>query len=128
MAISNLISWRTTLRTLSPCFSCAIAFASVVHLSECLDPKSPESNDLKEHVQLQLSALSELGKIWPIARVVRGQIAQFVREAINKAPTRVTFPDSAPLFELPNLDEQWLQGLMTEDLEFAPEGFFMPGL
>jgi hypothetical protein len=129
-ALSNLISSRTTLRTLSPCFSCAIAFASVVHLSECLVLKSPGSNDLREHVRLQLSALNELGETWPIARVVRRQVTQFAREILNNSPPRNTFPNSAPLSELPNLDEQWLQGFMTEDLELAPEaeGFFMPGL
>ncbi|KAK5242656.1 hypothetical protein LTS06_011379 [Exophiala xenobiotica] len=93
-------------------------------LSDCLVLKSPESNNLKEHVQLELSALNELGGIWPIARVVRGQIAQFVREVLNNKPAQDTFPDPVQLSELPNVDEQWLQGLMAEDLEISPQGLF----
>ncbi|KAJ9493332.1 hypothetical protein H2202_011202 [Exophiala xenobiotica] len=93
-------------------------------LSDCLVLKSPESNNLKEHVQLELSALNELGGIWPIARVGRGQIAQFVREVLNNKPAQDTFPDPVQLSELPNVDEQWLQGLMAEDLEISPQGLF----
>lgn len=123
-ALSNLISSRSSLKSLSPCFSCAIAFAAVVQLSECLVRKSPESNYLKEHVQLELSALKVLGKIWPIARVVRGQIAQFSREVLSKS-SRDMFSESIP----PVIsDEQWLQDLMPDGLEIPSEGFVIPGV
>ena len=123
-ALSNLISSRTSLKTLSPCFSCAIAFAAVVQLSECLVRKLPESDYLKEHVQLELSALDVLGETWPIARVVRGQIAQFSREVLGKSSQDMFSESLSPVIP----DDQWLQDLIAENLDMPSDGFFIPGV
>lgn len=125
-ALSNLISTRSSLKTLSPCFSCAIAYASVVQLSDCLSSKSSDSNDLKEHVHLQLVALNEIGRIWPIARVVRGQIAQLTREILNNASARDAYPE--PAEGVLEADEQWFEDLIMDDYGPLPQDFVMPGI
>lgn len=123
-AISKSISSRTSLKTLSPCFSCAIAFAAAVQLSECLVLKPTESVYLKEHIQLELTALNVLGETWPIARVIRGQIAQFTREVLGHAAQDQS---SDPFPQPAILDEQWLRDLIADDLE-VPSGIFIPGM
>jgi hypothetical protein len=120
-AITKLISAHDTLRSLSPCFSCAIAFSAVVLLSEYLVRPSRENAFLKENVQFELTALKSLGEVWPVARVVRGQIAQFSREVLE-VPTSAQQmgndgDDLAPDAQMQ--DEQWLQDLIDEN--------FLPG-
>jgi hypothetical protein len=132
-ALSDLISSRTTLRTLSPCFSCAIAFAAAVQLAECLLNKSPQSQHLKEYVQLELSALNVLGETWPIALVVRSQLAQFSREVLGyriQPPPEDACPDpmSTQMASEPTIpDESWLQDLISEDMDFSADGFLFAG-
>lgn len=119
-SLSDLLSARPSLKTVSPCFSCAIAFAAVVQLGEYLMvPQGPKSDSLKEYIQLQLSALNSLGETWPIARVVRGQIAQFSREILTKAP-RETIPDFFVSGEATMPDDQWLQDLLNDDIGIMP--------
>lgn len=116
-AVTRLISSHTTLKTLSPCFSCAIAFSAVVQLSEYIVQSPAEAALLKENIQLQLMALQSLGKIWPIARVVRGQIADFSREVMHvPAHTPMSYGGLFPTIGPPIQDEQWLQDLLYDDL------------
>ncbi|KEF52666.1 uncharacterized protein A1O9_11083 [Exophiala aquamarina CBS 119918] len=133
-ALSDLITSRTTLRTLSPCFSCAIAFAAAVQLAECLLNKSPQAQILKEYVQLELSALNVLGETWPIALVVRSQLAQFSREVlgyrIQPPATEENCQEamSSQMASDPTIsDEPWLQDLISEDLDFSADGFLFAG-
>lgn len=123
-SLANLITTRSSLQTLSPCFSCALAFAAVVQLAECrLDPFS-QARYLKEQLKMQLSALKLLGNTWPIANVVRGQLAQFSRE-IFPMPSATYSEDAVQ----PNVTEEiWMQELLSEDLQGPAGGFMIPGM
>ena len=133
-ALSKLLTSRSTLATLSPCFSCAIAFAAVVQLPAYLVQQPPESDYLKEYIQLELSALQHLGETWPIARVVRSQIAQFSREIIcpqqavvvQQQPMQQTMVPSSerlptPVSSMPG--DQWLNDLLGTDFGFTETTF-----
>lgn len=123
-ALANLITTRSSFHTLSPCFSCAIAFAGVVQLAECrLNPTS-HARYLREQLQVELSALKLLSGIWPIANVVRGQLAQFCRE-VFPVPSALPFLDTMPA---DITGESWMQDLLTEDLQMPSGSFFIPGM
>jgi hypothetical protein len=117
-AVTKLISAHNTLTTLSPCFSCAIAFSAVVLLSEYIVRPSHESEYLKELLQFELTALRSLGEVWPIARVVRGQIAQFSRAALDvpSQSQQAADGEGLPAIDAPVQDDQWLQELIDENI------------
>jgi Fungal Zn(2)-Cys(6) binuclear cluster domain len=129
-ALSNLIMSRSSLKTLTPCFSCAIAFGATVQLAAYLLEQDPSGAQyLKEHIQLALSALNVIGENWPIARVVRGQLAQFAREILNRPTTSIQAMFLEQLPAQTNLDsalgnEQWLQDFINEDRIVSMDGFF----
>lgn len=128
-ALSDLISSRRSLKTLTPCFSCAVAFGTTVQLAAyLLGWDDSRAQCLKEQIQLALSALSVLGEIWPIARVVRGQLAPFARELLSRLTTSTQAAFLGPSLAQTNLDlalgnEQWLQDFMNEDRAVSMEGF-----
>lgn len=114
-ALARLLTSHTTLSTLSPCFSCAIAFAATTQLSEYSTQPRPRSQYLSEILQLELSALASLGQIWPVARVVRSQIAAFARDVMSKSSGR-TYVEPMPDLGPPLPDEGWLQDLISESM------------
>jgi len=90
-AITNLLISRTarTLRTLSPCFSCAIAFAVTVQLSAYrVGQRADRARCLKEYIQLSLSALDNIGQNWAVAKAVKRQLAEFAREILRRPRTK----------------------------------------
>lgn len=112
-ALARLLTTHSNLRTLSPCFSCAISYSAVVLLSEYSSQEQPKPLYLSENLQLELSALQLLGQTWPIAGVVRSQIAGFARDILRK-PTNsdcAVIPDlgSSPM------EDQWLQDLISDN-------------
>lgn len=97
-AITHLLVSRPTASflTLSPCFSCPLAFALTVQLSAyCLrDSRKPDVDHaqalyLREYIQLSLSALDNIGQNWPVAKAVKSQLAEFAREILGRPRTNV---------------------------------------
>lgn len=116
-ALTKLISLHTSLKTLSPCFACAVAFSAVVQLSEYASQTPPRPPYLQENLQLQLSALQSLGETWPIAHVVRSQLAQFFREISSETQTQPTAgAEPMAMFDPLTREDQWLQELMSEEM------------
>ncbi|KAK0390836.1 hypothetical protein NLU13_0339 [Sarocladium strictum] len=118
-AIARLLTAHADLRGLSPCFSCAVAYSSVVLLAEYSTQSSPRPLYLGENLQLELNALQSLGSIWPIAGVVRGQIACFARDVMARPSSQGNA--SSELMDLGTslIDDQWLQDLVSEDPEMS---------
>ncbi|KAL1591941.1 hypothetical protein SLS60_011533 [Paraconiothyrium brasiliense] len=117
--LSKLISSRHSLTTLTPCFSCAIAFAAAVHLAATLHHGSSEAQH-KEHVQLELSALTVISRIWPIGGVVKSQIAQYSRELLAYRPPQglqsyTSAQASNVALNIPN--EPWLDDLTSQYMD-----------
>lgn len=125
--LSRLISARHSLRTLTPCFSCSIAFAAAVHLAAILPRDSSEAQH-KEHIQLELSALNIVSSIWPIGGVVKAQLAQYAREVLSARPTVSTtnaLPDSILPAPVPLSAELWLEDLTSHYLDVPTDGFLL---
>ena len=80
-SISNAMAARTPLARHSPCFICAIALAAVIHLpAYVLEARADRSAATKQRLALAVSALSLMGKTWPMAAAVRAEILQFARD------------------------------------------------
>lgn len=111
-ALARLLTAHSDLRTLSPCFSCAVAYSSVVLLAEYSIHAIPKPLYLGENLQLELNALQSIGRTWPIAGVVRGQLAAFARDTMRRSSES----NATELLDLdPSLiDEQWLQDLVGD--------------
>ncbi|KAH7313975.1 hypothetical protein B0I35DRAFT_280512 [Stachybotrys elegans] len=112
-ALARLLMTHSNLRTLSPCFSCALSYSAAVLLSEYSLQEQPKPLYLSENLQLELSALQSLSQTWPIAGVVRSQIAGFARDILSR-PTNsdcVGIPD----LDLSLMEDQWLQDLISDD-------------
>ena len=122
--ISKLIASRQSLKTLTPCFSCSIAFAAAVHLAAIL-PRDNSEAQHKEHIQLELSALNIVGGIWPIGGVVKSQLAQYTREVLSYRPAPAVLPSSSDhiLSALPLQGEPWLDDLTSQYIDIPSEGF-----
>jgi hypothetical protein len=122
-------------KTHTPCFACAIAYATAVQLPAYQEENEPsEAQMLKEQIQLAISTLRQIGETWPIANVVRSQVAQYAREVIGKPILPVNRPmilESAPEATDPMLgNQEWLQellqGTQMEDLIFQNSGYPTP--
>jgi hypothetical protein len=121
--LSRLISSRDSLRTLTPCFSCAIAFAAAVHLAAVL-PRDRSENLHKEHIEMELSALKTVGLIWPIGRVVKAQLAQYAREVLSRPHALdSTGPDFQSTGNIPLGNEPWFDELTSQYLDAPSNGF-----
>jgi hypothetical protein len=120
--ISRLIASRQSLKTLTPCFSCSIAFAAAVHLAAILPRDSSEAQH-KEHIQLELSALNIVSSIWPVGGVVKSQLAQYAREVFSCSPAQVLLPSAIPLDS-----EPWLDELTSQYIDAPSEGFLFDAL
>jgi hypothetical protein len=99
-----------------------------VQLQACHTKDASEVKNLKEHIQLALSSLNQMGEVWPIARVVHEQLTQYSREVLSKPQPSAETPtwQPVPLETYPNLvinEEEW-----TRDLVTGPAGFYLDGL
>lgn len=124
--LSKLISSRHSLRTLTPCFSCSIAFAAAVHLAAIL-PRDKSEAQHKEHIQLELSALNIISAIWPIGSVVKSQLAQYSRDVLSHHIPQTSnsspgVPDN-DLLSLSLVNEPWLDELTSQYIDAPGEGF-----
>ncbi|KXJ89559.1 hypothetical protein Micbo1qcDRAFT_213044 [Microdochium bolleyi] len=115
-AIAQLLTSHASLQTLSPCFSCALAFSSSVILA-AYAAETPQQRPpvLEENLNLELTALQALGRTWPIAQVVRAQIAQFARDVMGGSRDSTSQGEASELV-LSEADNQWLQDLFGESL------------
>ena len=122
--LSKLISSRQSLRTLTPCFSCSIAFAAAVHLAAIL-PRDSSADQHREHIQLELSALNVVSSIWPIGGVVKAQLAQYSREvlSINPQPALQAINDAQGQDTFSLANEPWLDDLTSQFTSGPSEGF-----
>ncbi|KIV99063.1 uncharacterized protein PV09_09230 [Verruconis gallopava] len=121
-SVSMLVSSRNSLRTLTPCFSCSIAFAAAVHLSAILPQDGTEAQH-KEHIQLELSALNVVASIWPIGGVVKAQLAQYSREVLSRRPSQALGVDSNFLEPISFANDPWLEELTSQYTDASSEGF-----
>ena len=112
-ALARLLTAHSNLRTLSPCFSCVVSYSAVVLLSEYSLQTRPRPLYLRENLQLELSALQSLGQTWPIAGVVRSQIAGFAREILGR-PANGDCAVAADLGPSP-MEDQWLHDLINDN-------------
>jgi hypothetical protein len=115
--LTRLMSIGETTKSHTPCFACAVAFATAVQLPAYLEENEISEMQLyKEQIQLAVSTLQDIGEIWPIASVVRTQIAQYAREVIGSslpAPNRTLRLESAPMVADAILgNQEWLQDLL----------------
>jgi hypothetical protein len=80
-AISNLTAIQTPMALHTSCFACAIALACTIHLPAYpLQERPRDADAIKQRLQLSISALGTIAEVWPLARVVKSQVAQFARE------------------------------------------------
>ncbi|KAH8552905.1 hypothetical protein BGW37DRAFT_518873 [Umbelopsis sp. PMI_123] len=131
--LTRLMSVGDSIKTRTPCFACAIAFATAVQLPAYMEEtETSVAQMLKEQIQLAVSTLRQIGETWPIANVVRSQVAQYAREVIGKPilpMNRPLFLESAPTAADPMLgNQEWLQELLQgttqmEDIMFQNGGY-----
>lgn len=133
--LTRLMSTGDSIKTRTPCFACAIAYATAVQLPAYKEENEPSAAQmLKEQIQLAISTLRQIGETWPIANVVRSQVAQYAREVIGKPilpVNRHMILESAPAATDPMLgNQEWLQellqGTQMEDLMFQNGGYPTP--
>ena len=77
--LTKLIVGRTDFDTLTPCFSCGLAFSSSTLLNAAVvedDDIGFGTKDMKELIKFALTVLKRTGKSWPIANMVRFQLAK----------------------------------------------------
>lgn len=115
--LTRLMSTGESTKTHTPCFACAIAFATAVQLPAYLEEiETSEAQLFKEQIQLAVSTLRQIGEIWPIAYVVRAQVAQYARGVIGQplpAINRSLYLESAPTVTDAMLgNQEWLQELL----------------
>ena len=81
--ISKMTSMRVPLSVHTPCFTCAISKAAMVHLpAYTLETSMSAANTIKERLQLAVSALNTMGEAWPMAKMVKVQVSQYAREVL----------------------------------------------
>lgn len=86
-AIIRLLIDRNSesMKSMSPCSACVLAFAATTHLAAyCLVQDEERMRCLKEYLEVSLGALNTIGRSWPIARMVKGQLVEFSREIMMK--------------------------------------------
>ena len=87
--ISKLTSMRVPLSVHTPCFTCAISKAAMVHLPAYTLETSPSAaSTIKERLQLAVSALTAMGEVWPMAKMVKVQVSAYAREVLMIPRTR----------------------------------------
>ena len=115
-AISKLTAIQTAPALHTPCFACVIALSATVHLLAYTSQTN--QSDIKERLHLSVSALAAIGEVWPLASIVRAQVAQFAREAFKAAslPAEITAPEDLPaIAEAPRQEEFDLENMVNDD-------------
>ena len=78
-----MISMRVPLSVHTPCFTCAISKATMVHLpAYTLETSLSAASAIKERLQLAVSALTTMGEVWPMAKMVKVQVSAYAREML----------------------------------------------
>ncbi|RJE25375.1 Transcription factor [Aspergillus sclerotialis] len=79
--LSNLATLPGQVKHRTPFFTCALAMAVIVHVAGCLIViGSDKEEPIRARIQLGLGALNALGKVWPLAAVVRRQLVDMYHE------------------------------------------------
>jgi hypothetical protein len=135
-ALSSLISIPSQLEKHTPCFSCAIALAATVQLpAYAIENNADEAQAMKERVRLAISALSSIAEVWPLASVVKSQLAKFARELFLKPPSTAWLAAKSLLAPNPDLsstqsqvdfdeflnNDQWLKDLVQYGVTSSAE-------
>ncbi|KAL3494533.1 hypothetical protein BJX62DRAFT_223098 [Aspergillus germanicus] len=82
--LSNLATLPSTVQHRSPFFTCALAMCIIVHTAAVLVVGgSTREESLKARVQLSIGALKVLGRVWPLAKRVRGEMVGMYREVVG---------------------------------------------
>lgn len=82
--ISKMTSMRVPLSVHSPCFTCAISKAAMVHLpAYTLETSLSVASTIQERLRLAVSALNKMGDVWPMAKMVKVQVSQYAREVLT---------------------------------------------
>jgi Fungal Zn(2)-Cys(6) binuclear cluster domain/Fungal specific transcription factor domain len=82
--ISKMTSIRVPLSVHTPCFTCAMSKAAMVHLpAYTLETSLVAARTIKERLQLAISALTTMGEAWPMAKMVKVQVSQYAREVLT---------------------------------------------
>ncbi|KAL2834145.1 hypothetical protein BJY01DRAFT_253138 [Aspergillus pseudoustus] len=82
--LSNLATLPSTVQHRSPFFTCALAMCIIVHTAALLVVGgSTREESLKARVQLSIGALKVLGRVWPLAKTVRGEMVGMYKEVVG---------------------------------------------
>jgi Fungal Zn(2)-Cys(6) binuclear cluster domain/Fungal specific transcription factor domain len=74
---------RTAWKRHTPCFTCAAATAAVVLLpAYAVERDVQMSQVLQGRLQLTINSLTRTGEVWPLARVVKIQVAEFATKIL----------------------------------------------
>ncbi len=118
--ISKMTALGVPLCLHTPCFTCAIAKAAVVHLPAYILETSPRAASIvKERLQLAINGLKTMGEVWPMAVMVKQQISQYAREALSAPRMVASLP--APVSCVQQIDptafgdDSWVDLLGTYD-------------
>ncbi|RAK99642.1 Zn(II)2Cys6 transcription factor [Aspergillus ibericus CBS 121593] len=95
--LSNLATLPSSVISRTPFFTCGLAIAVVVHVAALVERGSPllrsaaesssggrererdKDDSLKARIELGVGALQVLGRVWPLARRVRGEMVEMYR-------------------------------------------------
>ncbi|PYI10634.1 hypothetical protein BO78DRAFT_305399 [Aspergillus sclerotiicarbonarius CBS 121057] len=92
--LSNLATLPSSVISRTPFFTCGLAIAVVVHVAalvgrtsspllknntETKDRERDKEDSLKARIELGVGALQVLGRVWPLARRVRGEMVEMYR-------------------------------------------------
>lgn len=90
--LSNLATLPSTVLSRTPFFTCALAIAAVVHVAALAggppsslaikyegETGAGKEQSLKARIELGVGALQVLGRAWPLARRVRGEMVDMYR-------------------------------------------------
>lgn len=110
--ITKLIALPVSLAKHTPFFTCAIALASIVHLS-CwsISSSNDEGYDSKEYVRLSMGGLKAMADVWPSAGRVLVQVNRVAQEIFLTRTTSLSVP-----FWNGIEDEDIIDGLADESI------------
>ena len=115
-AISKLTAIHTSPALHTPCFACAIALSATVHLPAYTFHE--RKAEIKERLHLSVSALASIGEVWPLAHIVRAQMAQFARDTFKAAsyPAAVGVVEDMPaIAQAPQQEEIDIDNMINDD-------------
>jgi hypothetical protein len=115
-AISSLTAIHTSPALHTPCFACAIALSATVHLPAYTFHE--RKSEIKERLHLSVSALASIGEVWPLAHIVRGQMAQFARDTFKAAsyPAAAGAVENMPaIAQAPQQEEIDFDNMVNDD-------------